>query len=726
MPASDLSETTRRAVLQATAGALGLGAVGSVNAHELTNDNAASGAEDAPNTVGETTNATNYGYHALGSAGAPKANPHAEAQDPHYGAVTEIRTHGDYAYVGVFSSDRDTPGRGLVILDISDYTQADSESDLENAQPRVISYVRNNSTATAVMDVKPSDDGDYVFLGTQPYTVLFPADTGDPMKNVNAYAEGWGEAAQPFPNLGDNSATASGGGAVAVDVSDPANPAVVARMETFSTGIHNLYHHRIGGDDYVFLAKGLGAGDTGVYVLRFDRSVAEFELVNRWTIEGNDRQGEVGDNSSGLSYCHDVEVHDDPRTGRPTAYISFLGSNFHICDVSDPADFEHIGSFPTGGLAHFGTTAPTLVDGKRVAIASHEVPSPTTGYRWERNTDRTGTVFLIDAEGIYPEDPVADAREAGDPPRDLAGQELDDWTWLGPEDTDDGELNWTNFTLSPHNSDLKRHVVDGQEEFWLHQAHYFGGVRFLRLNTDTDPWTLEEQGASRPNYDPPEASKMEGLSEYTPLVWAAVETNGVTLASDINQGVHGMKLDRLEVGNGQPGEVRVVREDDGSIHADGTTNRVDLTVEFPSTDLTVRDRIPAGWSVVGGQDHVTYQRGGSTFVEFDATAAAGERTTFSYFISKSGDGTETATLGPAEVGDATHPARTEGIEPNPSFANDLWVAVDENIDTGLGLGIATTIPPSVTVGTAAGVVGMAAHQRDRLVEKARELVGTDE
>ena len=709
-----LSDATRRAVLQATAGALGVGAMGTASAHEWGTETTGQNGDNPdaqPENIDEDENVSRHGFHALGSAGAPAENPRAEAQDPHYGAVTEIRVRGDYAYVGVFSSDRETPGRGVAIVDISDYSRAASESELETAQPRVVSFVRNNSTATAVMDVKTSDDGDYIFLGTQPYTALFTES-----------AEG--EAADPFPNAEDNSATASGGGAVAVDVADPSNPEVVARMETFSTGIHNLFHHRIGGEDYVFLAKGLGAGDTGVYVLRFDRTAAEFELINRWTLEGNDRQGGIGDNESGLSYCHDVEVHDDPRTGRPTAYVSFLGSEFHICDVSDPADFDHIGAFPTGGLAHFGTTAPTLVDGKRVAVASHEVPSPDTGYRWERNTDQTGTVFLIDAEGIYPDDPVPDAREAGDPPRDLTEQELDDWTWLGPEDTEDGEVSWSNFTLSPHNSDLSRHVVDGEEEFWLHQGHYHGGVRFLRLDTDT--WTLEEEGWSRPSYGVPDGSKMQGLNEVTPFVWASVETNGVTLSSDINQGVHAMSHDRLEVGNGQPTSVAVTREDDTDVYAGATTNRVQLTVEFPATGVKLRDRLPDGWNVVGGDDHTTYERGGSTFVEFDATAGAGERTTFTYFARREADAPDTAAFGPPEVSDATHPARTEGIEDDPSFANDLWVVASGEIDRGLEVGLGSALSSEATLGVAAGALGMAAYQRDRILERARGLLDREE
>lgn len=724
-----LPASTRRTVLKAVTGAVGLGAAGTANAHEKWNSNEdpGEGADEAPETVGESHRVANVGYHALGSAGTPRSDPRAEAQDPHYGAVTEIRVHGDYAYVGVFSSDAETPGRGLVIVDVGDYTNADSESDLENARPRVVSYVRNNSTATAVMDVKISDDGDYAFLGTQPYTLLFPSDTDHPERNVRAYAEGWGEAAQPFPNLGDHSATASGGGVVVVDVSDPGNPEVIARHDEFSTGIHNLYHHRIGGEDYVFLAKGLGfySGDTGVYVMRFDRTAHELELVNRWTVEGDDRQGEVGDNSSGFEYCHDVEVHDDPRTGRPTAYVAFLGAGFHICDVSDPADFDHIGQYDMG-LSHFTTAPPTLVDGRRVAIVSHEVPDDDGGgYRWETNTDSTGTVFLIDADDIYDHvDPETGEKLAEPEAREL--EDLDQWTWLSPDDpsVEGDEVQWANFTLSPHNSDLSRHVVetdDGlEEEFWLHQGHYHGGVRFLKLDTDT--WSLEERGFSRPAYDPPESSRMEGLNEATPMIWAAVETNGVTLASDINQGVHAMHHERLTVGNGNPTEVSISRADDGSFHTAESVNRVELTVSYPDADVLVRDRLPEGWEVVAGDEHETYRRGGSTFVEFETPAAAGEETTFTYIAERTGGGTTSAVFGPTEISDAGHPARTGGIEEDPSAAADLWTAVGGTIDRDIAGGITTHLPPRVTFGATAGVAGLAAVKRDSVGERLRELL----
>ena len=142
--------------------------------------------------------------------------------------------------------------------------------------------------------------------------------------------------------------------------------------------------------------------------------------------------------------------------------------------------------------------------------------------------------------------------------------------------------------------------------------------------------------------------------------------------------------------------------------------------------MKLRDRLPDGWNVVGGDDHTTYERGGSTFVEFDATAGAGERTTFTYFARREADAPDTAAFGPPEVSDVTHPARTEGIEDDPSFANDLWVVASGEIDRGLEVGLGSALSSEATLGVAAGALGTAAFQRDRILERARELFDDDE
>lgn len=53
------------------------------------------------------------GYHSLGRIG--DARTARWPSSSHYGGIAKMRVHGDYAYVGVLSSDALTPGRGLVM-----------------------------------------------------------------------------------------------------------------------------------------------------------------------------------------------------------------------------------------------------------------------------------------------------------------------------------------------------------------------------------------------------------------------------------------------------------------------------------------------------------------------------------------------------------------------------------------------------------------------------------
>lgn len=675
---TDVSGRTRRAVLQATAGTLGVAAMGGASAHDwgtsgttAAGDNTG-GTHSRTGTLDTNQNASIVGYHSLGGVGSARTSGRPE--NPHYGAVTEIRTHGDYAYVGVFSSDSPTPGRGMAIVDISDFNRAETEAQLENAELSVVSFVRNNNTGVAVMDVKVSDDGEFVFMGTQPYTALF----GD-------------EALDPTPNTNDHSEAVSPGGIVAVDVSDKGNPQTVGLFEVSGTGVHNSYHHRIGGQDYVFAIHDLNDGTEGMYVLEFDRTTGQFTPVNRWTDDGDLAQGEGG---TVMKYIHDVEIQDDPRTGKPTAYLGYWDLGLQVLDLSDPANITQVGHFDMGSC-HFTSPAPDLVDGKRVCITSQEKPS---------SDKRTGTVHLVDAEGIYEEDGITQLAE------------LDVWEWQNESMDDVQDIEFANFTLSPHNSDFAKHVTQDPDtgevsaEYWVHQAHYHGGLRYLKA--DPDGWTLTEQGFSRPVYEAvPDDSKMQGLSEVTPNIWGAVQSNGVTFASDINQGVHAIKHDAIPVTGPDP-IVDVSRSDDGSAFTGGQTNQVDLTVAFADDSVLVRDRLPKAWSVAAGDNHTTYEAGGARIVEFDGTLAEGTRTYFAEAPTGS-EATGTYTFGPVEVS---------------ADGGETWTAVPGTTEDNQVVGQSTNL----TLGAVAGT-GVAYRYRnaartrfDAGVEAARDRLGLAE
>ena len=73
----------------------------------------------------------------------------------------------------------------------------------------------------------------------------------------------------------------------------------------------------------------------------------------------------------------------------------------------------------------------------------------------------------------------------------------------------------------------------------------------------------------------------------------------------------------------------------------------------------------------------------------------------------------------------TAPARTESIEDDPSFANDLWTVASGEIDRGLEVGLGSGLSTGAKLGVTA-TLGMAAYQRDRIVERARGLLDREE
>ena len=270
--------------------------------------------------------------------------------------------------------------------------------------------------------------------------------------------------------------------------------------------------------------------------------------------------------------------------------------------------------------------------------------------------------------------------------------ELDVWYWSAEWQTpgeDSIEFGPYDFSLSPHNSDF---TTDVEGNLWVHQRHYSGGVRFLTVergsdhglvspgdrfecnrasnsagdcaghdytgadgpHNDTD-WSLTEEGWGRPNLEPPTDSRMEGLNYLTPFCWGANESNGVTFAADINQGIYALQADAIDLG-GAPAVVDLTRSDDGSVFMAGQTNRIDHEIETDEP-VRVRDRLPAGWEVVGGDAVTTYDTGDGLRVEFDepvGPTGAGP-TTRSMFVTVGG--TANQQVGPVQFATDDDPSR---------------------------------------------------------------------
>lgn len=475
----------RRSLLRAAAGsALLAGAAGPASAHTLGSTSTTSTDHDHTDASlhGQTSDVELLDYHSLGDIGPSSESGSPDA--PHHGALTELVVQGDYAYVGVFSSDNPTGDRGLAVLDIGAFNDADNTKELREAELDVVAFLRNDNAAAAVMDVTVSDDGDYVFLSKQPFTAVF-------------------EETDPAPDDDGEGTSASASAIQAVDVTDPTDPRVVGSWDVWGTGPHNATYHRIDGTDYVFAVHDTGDSTSGIYVFEFDRATGALVLVNKWNADGNLSEGNLVETD--LRYAHDITIQDDPRLGHPVGYFSYWSSGLFALDLSDPTDIRPIGHYSMPNT-HYARPAPTFIDGKRVVVAGQEFSS--------RDGQRSGLVTLLDADGLD------GGYDGGD---NIV--ELDRWWWRS-------SATYSSFTLSPHNFDV---TADG----WVYLAHYHGGTRFLRIHPSD--WTLEEKGYFQAAEDVPEDSKMQGLNSAAPFTWAAVGHEGVIYAVDVNTGVYALR-----------------------------------------------------------------------------------------------------------------------------------------------------------------------------------------
>lgn len=732
-PNLDLGQKTRRAVLKAAGAALGVAAAGTAAGHpgEFGGGNKKFyGGTDGylgDNVADAAENSELVGYHSLGGVGP--ASSFGRPEDAHTGGMSEMRIHDDLAFVNLFSGRGEDSQRGMAIVDISEFTRAESEAELENAGITVLSFVRNDNSQSACMDVKVSDDGEYVFIAKQAVTALF------------------GEGIGTQPNTDNHSNSAGAGSLVAVDVSDPGNPEVTdeENLSHWSVGPHNCWYHQIGGEEYVFTVHGTSGAASKTNVFQFDRATGQLQQVNAWSWDTNLAQGEYGTESN-LWYHHDINVQEDPRTGRPLAYLHCWDAGLRILDVSDPLNVQEVGVFEQYG-AHHAVPAPTLVDGKRVAVTGHE--NPDSEYHAHIETDETGRYNLVDLDpldtALDPDSGVervyvgcassvqnADAHEplerapyqmyaeddaahvvtdgSGDP-----ATELDHWVMIGEnegwdaapgfeyeaENADDEDEEsppeydgFGDFRISTHNLDMD---TEGR----VYAGHYHAGMRAFQVVTpDSDlpdatlgdatgtgdgwglvPTSYFRRGKDIPDEralanDTPEASPVgaiDGLTASTPFFWNAVERNGVIFASDINAGPHAMHQDGAEVGEDTPIDVSVERSYDASVMTAGQTQRITITADGDEP-VAVRDAVPSEWDVYTEHStditRVHEIDGYQTIVELELD----ENGQATYFV-EAPDSTGAYTFGPIEYAraDANDEPIVDGdFGGGNSATNRLW------------------------------------------------------
>ena len=623
-----LTEPTRRTVLGAAGGLLaGVAVTGLGASHPTVSLGSRMFEGNEPSEF--TDNVGLESYHSLGGVGPETTS--GDAEEPHYGGLFEFRPADDIAVISVFSSRRPTPQRGLAVVDVSDFTRAESPAELNNASLTVLSFVRNDNGAGAWMDAKLSNDGNYAFISQQPVTAVF---------------QELSDGASTNGNGGDPDAK----GALVIDISDPGNPEVVAKGEGQSvTGPHNGWYHQIAGREYFFT----DAGD----VYEFDRTTETLRLESTWDYSG-----------------HDLVVQDDPRHGVPILYLCDWNGGFRLFDVSDPT-VDDITQYELGVFemdrAHFGVPTPTLLHGKRLAVAGQENSSDDPG----ANVDggQSGFLYLVDCD---PVDDVLEGDKEG--PVDLGTAsdtvpesewsntklELDRWALFTSledewgdvpgfqheqeraEDPDDEFKQYdgfADFNLSPHNFDIN---ADGT----LVVGHYHAGTRFIDITSSLE---LKEFGYHREFRDIPLDATIEDLLKATPFHWCSVARNGLAFTGGINSGPHVFSStdDRLEVGSDPVLDADVGLEVDSTAYTAGQTARIDVTVDADEP-TQARVRLPTEWEILEGDAYEAETLGVEngavdehrTVVTFDGTHTDATLT----LLADVGDSTDTVRVGPVE------------------------------------------------------------------------------
>ncbi|PSP81686.1 hypothetical protein BRC88_01975 [Halobacteriales archaeon QS_4_69_225] len=604
----------------------------------------------------------------------------------------------------------------MAILDVSAYTRAESEAELDRAEMTVLSFLPNENGGASVMDVRPSADGNYVFVSKQAIAVLY----GD-------------EEVRTEP---DSAGTSPEAGSIqAVDVRDPGDPEVVGRWSAYGLGVHNADHLRIGGTDYVFAVKGPIGVNAGIYVVRFDRTTGSMSLVNYWSNEKNHAAGEISDPRKGQYatrgydyYLHDIRVERDPQTGVPVAYAADLNNGAFVLSASDPTEMETLGHFDMYRAHEIWPITATDGDGnaRRLFVAGQENPSSTfeDGFgSYGQNVDGdTGWLYLVDAQALDPgaqEESIdlGAAREHHDydksrePP--LARWQLSD------------QVSFENYTFSLHNVEPFETVEDGQVRQFVAAGHYHAGIRFLEFSEalghqvetnyiddttvaedDVDPdehdhdddhaeeydWGAPvsngDDGMGQVAYfrshveDYPESAKFAELTAATPDFWCAVEENGVVFGSGINTGVYAVTVDDpdVPVGTRTPADIRIDRNDDASAFTAGQTNMVKLSVETDAP-VRLRDRVPSEWNVLeaNGDVESVEDAGDGQLVTIEGTVEDGDEVT--YFVEA-----------PAETGSYTL-GRTEFAvdDGGPRAIDGQWQPVAGTETTVLVVGVGTNL-----------------------------------
>jgi len=675
MTKDNFEEATRRAILKGAAATLGVGIAGSAAGHP--GEDGKHQANDGAHEIhrhDRSKNAELVGYHSIGDIGSESTS--GEADEAMHGMVTDIWIEGDLGFLAIQSSSAPTGNRGVAILDVSPYTRAESRSELDDAEMTVLSFIGNESEAGTANDVKVSNDQQILAYSKQSIGALY----GEPASVSTDTQSAPGAEPQ---------------GVIVYDISDPENPEYIGSATGPNVGFHNCFVHQIGGDYYVFGIQGAIPGSAAVHVYRV--TAAGLELIDIW---GGDDLPATSLGTEGVNYyCHDFYAHDDPVSGKPLGFIAYWNYGGVVLDLSNPEDIGALGrGLGVGDVpdedqvprVHYVQPAPAEIGGKRLLIGGQEHGGQTN--------EISGLIAAWDIDEM-----IETGREEFTKVEPLATYTLYD------------KVTYDGYAFSPHNNDV---VVNG-DDAWITQSHYHAGIRFLKIQPpsqgDTDGWhiagrrvrstdgnpirqetttndngeeelvqefetnangvftsgfenaSLEEetQAYYSAHIEVPDETKTD--DNVTPNFWSARSLNGVTFGGNQHSGLYAVAADPIEVGTRTAADVDVTRVDDASVFTSGQTNRIDYSVRT-NEDVKIRDRLPSGWEVTGGDATTTYDTGDGLVVEFDetVTARSGSR---SVFVTV--DGTADEQVGPVQF----------SAEADPSRGGKDWETLADSVET---------------------------------------------
>ncbi|MFC4542929.1 LVIVD repeat-containing protein [Halosolutus amylolyticus] len=247
-------------------------------------------------------------------------------------------------------------------------------------------------------------------------------------------------------------------GVLVYDVGDPADPVRVAEYET-GYHIHNCY---LDGDVLYVVANGPGEDDEtpdGNRLDVYDVSGDAIEAIGDWSLLDHDP--EWGDVFWLARYLHDAYVHDD------VAYLPFWNAGTYLLDVSDPADPEY--------LSHVRRTE---LEDQRAIEDGREAQQELPGNDHYAAVDDSGTLMAVGREAWATDDNDAggpggiDLYDVSDPEAPTHVASID------PPETEDATYRGGEWTTS-HNFELR----DGH----LYSSWYQGGVKIHDVSDPADP-----------------------------------------------------------------------------------------------------------------------------------------------------------------------------------------------------------------------------------------------